>query len=51
MIRFTVLDTRLAGLKIVERQPLGDSRGFIASLFCAEELAIAGWHKSIAKIN
>lgn len=51
MIRFTVRDTPLAGLKIVERKPLGDSRGFITRLFCAEELAVAGWHKPAAQIN
>lgn len=51
MSRFTILDTLIAGLKIVERQPLGDSRGFLTRLFCAEELAAAGWHKPIAQIN
>ena len=51
MSRFTVLNTRLADLKIVERQQLGDSRGFLERLFCAEELAAAGWHKPIAQIN
>jgi dTDP-4-dehydrorhamnose 3,5-epimerase len=48
MSRFAVIDTPLADLKIVERQQLGDSRGFLARLFCAEELAAVGWHKSIA---
>jgi dTDP-4-dehydrorhamnose 3,5-epimerase len=51
MSRFTVTDTPLAGLKRVERQSLGDSRGFLARLFCAEELAVAGWHRPIAQIN
>ena len=51
MSRFNVLDTPIAGLKIVERQPLGDSRGSLARLFCAEELATAGWRKPIAQIN
>jgi dTDP-4-dehydrorhamnose 3,5-epimerase len=51
MIRFTSLDTPLAGLKIVERQQLGDSRGFFSRLFCCNELAAAGWHKPIAQIN
>jgi dTDP-4-dehydrorhamnose 3,5-epimerase len=41
----------LAGLKIVERQNLGDSRGFLSRMFCAEELALAGWTKPIAQIN
>lgn len=51
MSRFTILDTPIADLKIIERQQLGDSRGFLSRLFCAEELAAAGWHKPIAQIN
>ena len=51
MNRFTILDTPIADLKIVERQQLGDSRGFLARLFCADELAAAGWHKPIIQIN
>lgn len=51
MSRFTVTDLPLAGLKRVQRQRLGDSRGFLARLFCAEELAAAGWTQPIAQIN
>lgn len=51
MKRFTVTDLPLAGLKRVERQRLGDQRGFLARLFCAEELTAAGWVKPIAQIN
>jgi dTDP-4-dehydrorhamnose 3,5-epimerase len=51
MSRFTILDTPIADLKIVERQQLGDSRGFLARIFCADELAVAGWHKPIIQIN
>lgn len=51
MSRFTILDTPIADLKIVERQQLGDSRGSLSRLFCAEELAAAGWRKPIAQIN
>ena len=51
MSRFTVTDLPLAGLKSIERQRLGDSRGFLSHLFCAEELNEAGWHKPIAQIN
>jgi dTDP-4-dehydrorhamnose 3,5-epimerase len=49
--RFTVIDLPLFGLKLVERQSLGDSRGFLSRLFCAEELSTAGWRESIAQIN
>lgn len=51
MSRFKVTDLSLDGVKIVERQRLGDSRGFLTRLFCAEELAAAGWAKPIAQIN
>ena len=51
MNRFTVTDLPLIGLKLVERQSLGDNRGFLSRLFCAEELATASWRESIAQIN
>lgn len=49
--RFIITDTPLAGLKRVQRHYLGDARGVFARLFCAEELASAGWTKPIAQIN
>lgn len=51
MSRFTITDLPLAGLKRVQRQRLGDNRGFLVRLFCAEGLAAAGWNKPIAQIN
>jgi dTDP-4-dehydrorhamnose 3,5-epimerase len=51
MNRFTVTDLPLAGLKRIKRHPIGDDRGFLARLFCADELAAAGWTKPIAQIN
>jgi dTDP-4-dehydrorhamnose 3,5-epimerase len=51
MNRFSISDTSIIDLKIVERQQLGDSRGFFSRLFCTDELAAAGWHKPIAQIN
>lgn len=51
MNRFTITDLPMAGLKLVERQRLGDSRGFLTRLFCDDELAAAGWHKPIVQIN
>lgn len=49
--RFTITDTPLSGLKVIERQCLGDSRGFLSRLFCADELSTAGWIQPIAQIN
>ena len=51
MKRFTLDELPLPGLHRVQRQRLGDSRGFLARLFCAEELAGAGWVGPIAQIN
>jgi dTDP-4-dehydrorhamnose 3,5-epimerase len=51
MTRFAIGDLPLAGLKLVERRPLGDERGFLARLFCAAELAAAGWAKPVAQVN
>ena len=51
MNRFTVTELPLPGLKCVERQRLGDARGFLSRLFCAEELAAAGWNRPLAQIN
>lgn len=51
MNQFTIHDAAIAGLKVVQRRQLGDSRGFLARLFCAKELAVGGWQKPIAQIN
>jgi len=51
MSRFTVAELSLPGLRRVQRQRLGDSRGFLARLFCADELATAGWRGPVAQIN
>ncbi len=51
MTRFAIQSTPLDGLKLIERKRLGDARGFLSRLFCAEELAIAGWTEPIAQIN
>jgi dTDP-4-dehydrorhamnose 3,5-epimerase len=51
MSRFTVTETSLPGLKLIRRQRMGDSRGFLSRLFCADELRQAGWDKPVAQIN
>ena len=51
MSRLLVEDTPLAGLKRVRRVPLGDSRGFLVRLFCADELRDAGWSAPVAQVN
>lgn len=51
MSRFSIAELPLAGLRRVEREKRGDSRGFLSRLFCADELAAAGWRKPVAQIN
>ncbi|WP_301100605.1 dTDP-4-dehydrorhamnose 3,5-epimerase family protein [Propionivibrio sp.] len=51
MKRFRVTNLPLAGLKLVERQRLGDNRGSLSRLFCRDELVAAGWVKPVAQIN
>ncbi len=51
MSRFTITDLPLSGVKLVERQNLGDARGFFSRVFCAVELQDAGWRKPVAQIN
>ena len=51
MSRFAVSNLPLAGLKLINRQLMGDSRGFLVRLFCADELAAAGWNKPVTQIN
>ena len=51
MSRFGITDLPLAGLKLVERQNLGDSRGWFSRLYCSKELATAGFVGPIAQVN
>lgn len=51
MNRLAVTDLPIAGLKLVERERLGDQRGYFARLFCADELRDAGWTVPVAQIN
>lgn len=51
MSRFTLTDLPLHGLKRVTRYRIEDQRGFLERLFCADELALAGWAVPIAQIN
>ena len=51
MTRLLITQLALPGLKRVQRQRHGDLRGFLARLFCADELAAAGWHGPVAQVN
>lgn len=49
--RFDVLDTPISGLRVLQRKPIGDSRGYLERLFCDEELRALVSGKPIAQIN
>jgi len=51
MTRLEISHLPLGGLKLITRHRLGDVRGSLARLFCAQELALAGWAEPIAQIN
>ena len=50
MSRFEVTELGL-GVKAVKRLSLGDARGSLTRLFCAQDLAAAGWSKPVAQAN
>src|ERR1019366_6856416 len=49
--RFDVLDTPLQRLKLIQRKPIGDHRGYLERMFCAEELQSLILGKGIVQIN
>ncbi len=51
MSTFSVTQTPLRGVAIVERGRREDSRGFFSRLFCADELRSAGFDAPVAQIN
>ena len=49
--RFDVVDTPLEGLKLILRKPIGDSRGYLERLFCADELTSLMAGRRIMQVN
>jgi dTDP-4-dehydrorhamnose 3,5-epimerase len=49
--RLEIIDTALAGLKVVQRRPLVDARGYLERLYCAEELASLTGGRPLAQVN
>ena len=49
--RLDILDTSLQGLKVIQRKPIGDSRGYLERMFCARELQPLIQDKGIMQIN
>ncbi|MBX3505005.1 MAG: dTDP-4-dehydrorhamnose 3,5-epimerase family protein [Parvibaculum sp.] len=49
--RFEKAATPLSGLVRISRKRMGDHRGWLERLFCADELEEAGWTWPVAQIN
>lgn len=49
--RIDIRDTPLNGLKVIQRNPIGDHRGFLERMFCQEELQSLMCGKDIVQIN
>ena len=49
--RFDILNTPIAGLRLLQRKPIGDSRGYLERLFCAKELQSLIPGKNIMQVN
>lgn len=51
MPNFEFINTKLAGLKVVERKITQDNRGFFSRFFCAETFSKIGFDESVSQIN
>jgi dTDP-4-dehydrorhamnose 3,5-epimerase len=51
MSRFDASPTGLDGLLVLQRKLAGDDRGLFGRLFCADDLCLFGWDKSLAQSN
>lgn len=49
--RFDIVPASLEGVVALKRKRMGDERGWLERLFCAEELREAGWHWTVAQMN
>jgi dTDP-4-dehydrorhamnose 3,5-epimerase len=51
MSRFSVQQTPLPGLSLIQRHPVGDERGYLERLFCSDELRGLIGTRAIVQIN
>jgi len=49
--RFDVIETAMDGLRVLQRKPLGDSRGYLERMYCNDELAALTPDRTIMQIN
>lgn len=48
---FNIIDTPIPGLNSIQRKPIGDRRGFLERLFCADELRALLSGNAVVQIN
>jgi dTDP-4-dehydrorhamnose 3,5-epimerase len=49
--RFDILDMPIQGLRLLQRKPIGDDRGYLERMFCSGELKSFIPEKNIVQIN
>lgn len=49
--RFDILDMPIQGLRLLQRKPIGDDRGYLERMFCSEELKSLIPEKNIVQIT
>jgi dTDP-4-dehydrorhamnose 3,5-epimerase len=49
--RFEILDTPVEGLKLIQRKPIADARGYLDRMYCSDELQVLIPGKVIRQIN
>lgn len=49
--RFDIHDTPLQGLRLLQRKPIADSRGYFERLFCTRELEMLLLGKQVVQVN
>jgi dTDP-4-dehydrorhamnose 3,5-epimerase len=49
--RFDILETTIPGVKVVQRRPIQDTRGFFERLFCASEMSALTNSKPVLQVN
>lgn len=50
-MRFDVINTSIEGLKVLQRKPIKDDRGFLSRLYCNDDFKLMGVTKPISQIN
>lgn len=49
--RFDILEMPIRGLRLLQRKPIGDDRGYLERVFCSDELRALVSEKNIVQIN